>query len=371
MALFGSLATVRAQLATSENFKTAFAYVEACLRPGSPERALLDGLAAEQMQRVELAGGVFALPQACMSQPAGVPSVPKWESHKAYIDVQAVIVGDEVMEVSDVTKLTVSEDLRPAKGFLYLDTHAGRGSYDLAAAAIGDTHARVPEWPEGVGRLWNRPAGELPGGVADYIALVREYDRRESNATPEPRFYPGSPALVNLIARPQERLVLCERQPAECAALREKFQFTGGAQVREADGYATVRAVLPPLEKRALVLIDPPFEAQDEWAQIVTTLKDGLKRLPGGVFAVWYPLTERAKVDLFFAELRGLVLPPTLAAELVVNPPRAKMVGCGLVVVNPPWKFDAEAATTVEFLAPLLAQGPGARGDVLWLVPER
>jgi YhcH/YjgK/YiaL family protein len=119
MALFGSLATVRAQLATSENFKTAFAYVEACLRPGSPERALLDGLAAEQMQRVELAGGVFALPQACMSQPAGVPSVPKWESHKAYIDVQAVIVGDEVMEVSDVSKLNVSEDLRPAKDVLF------------------------------------------------------------------------------------------------------------------------------------------------------------------------------------------------------------------------------------------------------------
>jgi len=256
------------------------------------------------------------------------------------------------------------------KGFLYLDTHAGRGSYDLAVAATGDTHARVLEWPEGVGRLWNRPAGELPGGVADYIALVREYDRRESNATPEPRFYPGSPALVNLIARPQERLVLCERQPAECAALREKFQFTGGAQVREADGYATVRAVLPPLEKRALVLIDPPFEAQDEWAQIVATLKDGLKRLPGGVFAVWYPLTERAKVDLFFAELRGLVLPPTLAVELVVNPPAAKMVGCGVLIVNPPWKFADEAAATVEYLAKVLGQGAGARGDLIWLARE-
>jgi 23S rRNA (adenine2030-N6)-methyltransferase len=268
------------------------------------------------------------------------------------------------------------------KGFLYLDTHAGRGSYDLAAAATGDTHARTPEWPEGVGRLWSRGAAgidgaragaaePLPAGVAEYLALVRDYDRRESNATAEPRFYPGSPTLVSLVKRPQDRLVLCERQPDEAAALKERFQFTDGAQVRPADGYGAVRAVLPPLEKRALVLIDPPFEAQDEWAQIVATLKEGLRRLPGGVYAVWYPLTERAKVDLFFAELRRLALPPTLAVELVVNPPAAKMVGCGLLVVNPPWKFADEAAETVEFLAKVLAQGRGARGDLIWLVPEK
>jgi len=257
------------------------------------------------------------------------------------------------------------------KGLLCLDTHAGRGSYDLAAAATGDTHARTPEWPEGVGRLWTYPSAELPSGIAEYVALARAYDRREGNATPEPRFYPGSPLLVSLIARPQERLVLCERQPEEAAALKERFQFTQGSQVRETDGYGAVRALLPPLEKRAFVLIDPPFEAQNEWAQIVATVKDGLRRLPSGTFAIWYPLTERAKVDIFFAELRRLELPPTLAAELVVNPPSAKMVGCGLVVVNPPWKFDGEAALTVEFLASLLGQGPGSRGDVLWLMPER
>jgi 23S rRNA (adenine2030-N6)-methyltransferase len=262
------------------------------------------------------------------------------------------------------------------KGFLYLDTHAGRGSYDLAAAATGDTHARTPEWPEGVGRLWNRGDGidtaeALPPGVSEYLQHVREYDRRESNATAEPRFYPGSPTLVGLVTRPQERLVLCERQPEEAAALKARFQFTDGAQVRETDGYGAVRAVLPPLEKRALVLIDPPFEAQDEWAQIVAALKDGLRRLPGGVFAVWYPLTEGAKVDLFFMELRRLELPPTLAIELIVNPPAAKMVGCGLLILNPPWKFADEAAETVEFLAKVLAQGRGARGDLIWLVPEK
>lgn len=266
------------------------------------------------------------------------------------------------------------------KGFLYLDTHAGRGAYDLEAAATGDSLARTPEWPEGIGRLWSaardaenaEATGEkLPASLADYVALVREFDRREGNRALLPRYYPGSPSLIDLIARPQERLMLCERQPAEAAALQENFQFKLGVRVRAGDGYASLRAMLPPPEKRALVLIDPPFEAQDEWAQIVAALKEGLRRFPSGVYAIWYPLTERAKVDFFFAELQALDLPPTLAVELVVNPAALKMKGCGLVIVNPPWQFAGEAETTVKFLARVLAQGAGARGDAIWLVSEK
>jgi 23S rRNA (adenine2030-N6)-methyltransferase len=257
------------------------------------------------------------------------------------------------------------------KGFLALDTHAGRGAYDLTAAATGDTLARQPEWPEGIGRLWDALPAALPDGVAEYVALVRDFDRRGGNRAVGPRYYPGSPALVEQIARPQDRLMLCERHPAEAAALKENFQFKPGVRIQAADGYAALRAQLPPPEKRALVLIDPPFEAQDEWAQIVAALREGLRRFPSGVYAIWYPLTERARVDFFFAELQALALPPTLAVELVVNPAAAKMKGCGLVVVNPPWQFAGAAETTVKFLADALAQGPGARGDVIWLVAER
>jgi len=225
---------------------------------------------------------------------------------------------------------------------------------------------------EGVGRLWSRgESGTVPKVVEDYLAHVRAFDRSQGNVGTTPRFYPGSPMLVSLLARAQERLVFCERQPDEVKVLRDRFQFSDGVQSRETDGYGAVRAVLPPLEKRALLLIDPPFEAQDEWAQVVAAVKEGLRRLPGGVYAVWYPLTERAKVDLFFMELRRLELPPTLAVELIVNPPGAKMVGCGLLIVNPPWKFAEEAAEAVEFLATVLAQGRGARGDLIWLVPEK
>jgi 23S rRNA (adenine2030-N6)-methyltransferase len=256
------------------------------------------------------------------------------------------------------------------KGFLYLDTHAGRGRYDLAAAATGDTLARKPEWPEGIGRLWSR--GELPESVAEYVALVRDFDRQGGNIAPEIRFYPGSPSLARLLSRMQDRLALCEKHPAECAALQNEFQFEPGAKVQEMDGYVALRALLPPVERRALVLIDPPFEAPDEFAQVAAALAEGLRRFASGVFVVWYPLTERARVDEFFAAVRALNPPPTLAAELAIAGVSApmKMKGCGLLVINPPWQFDREAEAVLGVLAEALAQAPGAGGRVDWVVPE-
>lgn len=263
------------------------------------------------------------------------------------------------------------------KGFLYLDTHAGRGGYDLTAAATGDTLARQPEWPEGVGRLEQRD--DLPETVAEYLALVRQFDASkragaagEAGAGGGVKFYPGSPWFVRELARAQDRLALCERQPGECAALREEFLFSTKTTVQEMDGYVAVRAMLPPPERRALVLIDPPFEAQTEFAQVKAALGEGVRRFPSGVFAVWYPLTERARVDDFFAELQRLRPPPTLAAELMIAGEGApmKLKGCGLAVINPPWQFDGEARAMLEFFGAALAQAPGGGGRVTWIVRE-
>lgn len=262
------------------------------------------------------------------------------------------------------------------KGFLYLDTHAGRGSYDLTVAAQGDTLARKPEWPDGIGRLWEKSdeGSAAPETISDYVALVREFDRSQGNQDGGlPRFYPGSPWFARQLARPQDRLTLCEKQPDEYAALREGFQFSPRTTVQEMDGYVALRATLPPPERRALVLVDPPFEAQDEFAQIGAALGEGLKRLASGVFAVWYPLTERARVDAFFAEVFALKPPPTLVAELEIAGEQTgiKMRGCGLLVINPPWEFDRAAAPLLSYLGETLAQAPGAGGKVSWLVPEK
>lgn len=263
---------------------------------------------------------------------------------------------------------------RKEKGFLYLDTHAGRARYDLAAAERGDTLARKPEWPDGIGRLWGR--NDLPAGLADYVAQVRAFDERQrtpGDRSSGPRFYPGSPWLAQALARPQDRLALCELHPEEFSVLRSELDFEARARIQALDGYTAIRALLPPPEKRALVLIDPPFEEANEHARIIEALAAGLKRLPGATFAIWYPLTERAKADAFLRDLVELEPPPSWTAELTIAGPQAavKMKGCGLAVVNPPWQVDREVEAMLSFLARALEQVPGGGAGLRWLLPER
>lgn len=260
------------------------------------------------------------------------------------------------------------------KGLVCVDTHAGRGRYDLAAAATGDSLERKPEWPEGIGRLWT--CTDAPPAVADYLGLVRDFDRRNGNLSELPRFYPGSPWIARLLLRDADRLALCEKHPAECAALRQEFAGEGRRariSIQEMDGYVAVRAMLPPPERRALVLIDPPYESQDEFAQVAAALREALTRFPSAVIAVWYPLTLRARIDAFFTEVVALNPPPTVALELAVAGEESplKMKGCGLAIINPPWQFAEEMEPALQFLADRLAQEPGGGARIEWLVREK
>ena len=264
---------------------------------------------------------------------------------------------------------------RKEKGFLYLDTHAGRGRYDLTAAERGDSLARKPEHPDGVGRLAEARGGELSHPLREYMRVVRAFDGQpaDDGAAALPlRIYPGSPWIVEAVAREQDRLALCEKHPEEAELLKEEFYHKRRVTVQAMDGYTAVRAMLPPKEKRALVLIDPPFEAQDEFSQVAGVLAEGLRRMPAATFAVWYPLTERARVDAFFEELGALRLPPTFTAELTIAGELApmKLKGCGLLVVNPPWQIDREIEPVLADLAARLAQAPGGTGRLRWLVAE-
>lgn len=255
------------------------------------------------------------------------------------------------------------------KGFLFLDTHAGRARYDLTRAAAGDSLRRKPEWPDGIGRLWRAP-GETPEAVREYLSVIREFDRRSGNLTDEPRFYPGSPWVARLLARSQDRLALYEKHPGEFGALLNEFDRVARVSVHQDDGYASLRASLPPPERRALVLIDPPFESQVEFTEIADALDAGLKRFPAGVFAIWYPLTMRARATDFLNAVALLAPPSALAIELTVagESSTLKMKGCGILLINPPWQFDAAAVPMMTFLAEALAQEPGGGSRIEWLV---
>jgi 23S rRNA (adenine2030-N6)-methyltransferase len=260
---------------------------------------------------------------------------------------------------------------RKEKGFLYLDTHAGRGRYDLRAAETGDSLARVPEWPDGLGRLLVRT--DAPAGVRAYVEAVREHDRREGNLEDRPRFYPGSPLLARRWTRPQDRLELCELHPDEVAALRGACGRLPGVGVHALDGYAAVRAFLPPPTRRAVILIDPPFEAADEWTRIHEAVAEALSRLAGATLAIWFPITARAAVEELRVDLPRRLAAPCWVAEIVVAPEASalKMRGCGLLVINPPWQLANDVAPEIAWLANALAREEGASGSLTWLVPER
>ncbi|MDI1247972.1 MAG: 23S rRNA (adenine(2030)-N(6))-methyltransferase RlmJ [Lacunisphaera sp.] len=260
---------------------------------------------------------------------------------------------------------------RKEKGFLYLDTHAGRGGYDLSVPSVlPDGRSREPEHPAGIGRLWG--AADLPPVLQDFVALVRRFNDRNGATGEELKYYPGSPWIAKLLLRPQDRLALCELREDDAEALDFEFARESRVTVQVLDGYTGLKALLPPPEKRALVLIDPPFEAKGEFAAVARGLKDALKRLPGAVIAVWYPITERARTAEFHHALLELAA-PTLFAELTIAGEESlvRMKGCGLLILNPPWQIDWEIRAVLPALRDRLRLDAGAATACDWLVPEK
>ena len=261
---------------------------------------------------------------------------------------------------------------RKDKGFLYLDTHAGRGGYDLSTTTtLPDGRERAPEWPEGIGRLWTEE-NQHPL-LKDYLAAVRAGNARQGSPESSLNYYPGSPWIAQAQLRMQDRAALCELREDDAEALAQDFSIQPNVSIHTLDGYTALRAMLPPREKRALVLIDPPFESATEFADILGGLRDALRRFPSGVYAIWYPITERARSDWFQQDLLALNLPPTLVAELQIagDAAEVRMKGCGLLILNPPWQIEAEIRAVLPILAERLRIDSGAATRVRWLVPEK
>ncbi|RXK53316.1 23S rRNA (adenine(2030)-N(6))-methyltransferase RlmJ [Oleiharenicola lentus] len=260
---------------------------------------------------------------------------------------------------------------RKEKGFLYLDTHAGRGGYDLMLPSVlPDGREREPEHPAGIGRLWG--ASGLPAAVNDYLALVNRFNERKGGPADALQFYPGSPWLARLLMRPQDRMVLCELRAEEAEALDFEFAREKGVKVLALDGYTGLKAQLPPPEKRALVLIDPPFESKGEFSDIERGVAEAVRRLPGAVIAIWYPITERARTDAFQGALKSLAV-PALFAELNIagDGSQLRMKGSGLLVLNPPWQIEQEFRSVLPALLERLRVDAGAVATCAWLVPEK
>jgi 23S rRNA (adenine2030-N6)-methyltransferase len=248
--------------------------------------------------------------------------------------------------------------------FCYIDTHAGSGRYDLK----GGEARRTGESEEGVGLL--KAATGLPPLLWSWLEAVKAVNEDPDTV----RYYPGSPLIAAQSMRPGDSAQLCELQGDEAAALRQLLRSDSRMHVHQRDGYEALKALVPPREKRGLVLIDPPFEAQDvEFRTIEKALKDALLRWPTGVYAIWYPIKLRSHVQPFHRWLTKCGARRVLMAEILLQPDDSslRLNGAGMVIVNAPWKLDETLRDTLKVLPRLLSKdGKDAEYKLKWLIDE-
>jgi 23S rRNA (adenine2030-N6)-methyltransferase len=254
---------------------------------------------------------------------------------------------------------------RKEASFRVIDTHAGAGRYALASPQAEKTG----EWQGGIARIMGVDAKPLPPRVAQHLQPYLDVVRRE-NAGDTVGFYPGSPAIALSLMRSQDTLIANELHPEELSLLQEAIGGDRRAKLMALDAWVALKALLPPKERRGVILIDPPFEEKDEFDRIATGLAQGLQRFATGIYIVWYPIKDLKPVALFHAALAALSMPKSLRVELMLERPRDPdhLNGCGLIVVNPPYTLEGQLAAVLPELSRRLASTRGGGGYRLdWL----
>lgn len=258
----------------------------------------------------------------------------------------------DVFKHAVLARILVYLARKPAP-FRVIDTHAGSGSYHLGGSAA----ARTGEWRDGVGRIDASAMEREPRDLlAPYLAIVGTAGQGRAP-------YPGSPLVTQSLLRPFDRMICCETRPETRAALERALGKDGRAKVIELDGYVALNAFVPPIERRGLVLLDPPFEAADEFARLADALLGAHRKWSGGTYAAWYPIKDRRGPEQLAASLVAAGLDDVLRLELAVGPRGGRegpLNASGLLIVNPPFVLRDEAACLLPALARQLGAGRGS-----------
>jgi 23S rRNA (adenine2030-N6)-methyltransferase len=250
---------------------------------------------------------------------------------------------------------------RKDAAFFVLDSHAGRGYYDLQAP---EAH-KSGEADRGIQRLIETSLGET--ALAGYFATIRA--RRGKRLAR----YPGSPALIASGLRQQDRALFVELMPAEARAAEREIESLGRTRIEIGDGYAALKAFLPPEERRGLVLIDPPYESLDELKLMLQAFTDAYRRWPSGIFLLWYPIRSAAQRSMVHARFEALGIAKMLFADLAIHPDDAGvgLAGSGLMVVNPPYGADEYLIDAYAAIHKGIAAPGSGYVEVARLTPER
>jgi len=253
---------------------------------------------------------------------------------------------------------------KPA-GLRYIDTHAGAGTYRLDSAEAQKTG----EFRNGIGRLWARD--DLPVGLARYVSLVRGFNEdleQDPGAGNGLLGYPGSPWFARHLLRAQDRLELCELHPRDFLRLEADFAGARNVCCHAADGFAVSLSMVPPVERRGLVLIDPSYELKADYDGVVAHVRALYRRFATGVYMVWYPIVDPARPRRMENAWRDSGLRRIHVYELSLTEDHSGpgMTGAGVAVVNPPWGLAEDVASALRWFAPLVAE----RGRPLFRVEE-
>ena len=250
------------------------------------------------------------------------------------------------------------------KAFRVIDTHAGIGLYNLDSGEA----ARTGEWQEGIAKVLD---AEMPAPVSALLAPWLNAVR-SVNSGKALHKYPGSPKLVRMLLRKNDRLSAIELHPEDARQLARQFEADFQTRVIELDGWLALGAHVPPKEKRGLVLVDPPFEEGHEFARLFQGLLTAHERWPGGIYALWYPIKDRKSVAGFLKNLQASGIPKILNTELYIRgpSPEPRLDGSGMIIVNPPYTLADELRLIFPELTRLMQQDKGGFWRVDWINGE-
>lgn len=242
------------------------------------------------------------------------------------------------------------------KPIMYLDTHAGAGSYDLTS----DKASKTDEFIQGIGALWGAK-GDLPGALSTYLQCVQSFNPKELVC------YPGSPQLAKYWLRAQDRMILCEKHPFDIKRLQNVFSKNKRVFCEAEDGYQKALAVLPPIEKRGVILIDPSYEVKSEYFDMATYIEKYLRRFATGIYCIWYPVAHPEKTSAMLKKMTKAVGRPMSLFEIgyTEHHNSAGMTGTGMIVINPPWSLQNAMQRALPAMVDLMCPGGYWKSEVL------
>jgi 23S rRNA (adenine2030-N6)-methyltransferase len=253
--------------------------------------------------------------------------------------------GNHADVIKHLTLVLCCEHLcKKDKGFSYIDTHAGAGMYDLKSESASKNNEHI----DGVSSLTTLP--KPPKVLNSYLQLIEQAKKHKANA------YPGSPWFAAQLLRSQDQAALFEMHPKDFSLLASLFSGNRRIKVKQSDGYQSLKSLFPPPSRRAITLIDPPYEQEKEYQDVINTLKDGISRFNSGSYIVWYPLINRSNsakdkaAEKMVRHIKTLFKQEQLHVQFILDKNQQGMYGSGLAIINPPWGLKEQLQEALTFL---------------------